>query len=93
MFFDEVPPNTSVYMVAGYLIFFVVTAIYVASLFIRERNLARDLETLKEAEQEQSQPVVAAPPSPRARPKPRTAKSRTSKGKAATAKRGSRKSR
>lgn len=73
MFFDEVPPNTSVYMIAGYVIFFVVTAIYVASLFIRTRNLDKDLEALKGLqEQEQAPvpgPVAAAPRNRTAKPK------------------------
>lgn len=48
MFFLETPPNTSSYMVAGYVIAFVVMAIYVISLFVRSRNLQRDLTTLED---------------------------------------------
>ena len=35
-------------MIAGYIISFVVMILYVASLFIRFRNLNRDLSTLDE---------------------------------------------
>ncbi len=43
----EPTPDTSAYMIAGYAVFFIVSAIYVASLFIRNRSLQRDLETLE----------------------------------------------
>ena len=46
MFFQEPPPDTSAYMVAGYIVAFAVMAIYLLSLVIRWRNLNRDLETL-----------------------------------------------
>ncbi|HEY5902846.1 MAG: hypothetical protein ACM3QS_02495 [Bacteroidota bacterium] len=52
-FLQEPPPNTSGYMIAGYVIFFVVMAIYLASLFIRWRNLDQDLRMLEEMEKEQ----------------------------------------
>lgn len=93
MFFDEVPPDTSVYMIAGYVIFFVVTAIYVASLFIRTRNLSRDLDTLKEAEAEQSQPAAEPTRRPAAAPKPRAARAKTSRTKAGKPKQANRKTR
>ena len=48
MYFFETPPDTSSYMVAGYTIAFGVMLIYVVSLFIRFRNLNRDLSTLEE---------------------------------------------
>ncbi|MBV6396716.1 MAG: hypothetical protein HFACDABA_02316 [Anaerolineales bacterium] len=44
----EPTPDTSQYMILGYAVFFVVSALYLASLFIRSRNLHRDLETLEE---------------------------------------------
>ena len=52
MFFLETPPNTSSYMVAGYAVAFGVMLIYVVSLFIRSRNLKRDLSTLEEMDKE-----------------------------------------
>lgn len=52
MFFLETPPDTSQYMIAGYAIAFGVMLIYVASLFVRTRNLNRDLATLEEMDEE-----------------------------------------
>jgi hypothetical protein len=46
MFFQEAPPDTSGYMIAGYAVFFVISAIYLLSLILRQRNLQRDLEAL-----------------------------------------------
>jgi hypothetical protein len=45
-------PDTSGYMIAGYAVFFIVSAIYLLSLFIRNRSLQRDLETLEHMESE-----------------------------------------
>jgi hypothetical protein len=36
------------YMLAGYAVILTVLALYIVSLFIRWRNLKRDLQTLKE---------------------------------------------
>jgi hypothetical protein len=52
MFFLETPPDTSSYMVAGYAVAFGVMLIYVLSLFIRSRNLNRDLSTLEEMDKD-----------------------------------------
>jgi len=52
MFFLEIPPDTSQYMVVGYAISFAVMLIYVASLFIRYRNLNRDLSMLEEMDKQ-----------------------------------------
>ena len=35
-------------MILGYAVFFIVSAIYLVSLTVRNRNLKRDLETLEE---------------------------------------------
>lgn len=80
MLFDQAPPDTSVYMIAGYSIFAIITVIYLASLFIRARNLRRDLDTLEglQAEVESPAPAVAARPG-RAKPKPSRAKTAASK--------------
>jgi hypothetical protein len=48
MFFLETTPDTSAYMVAGYAIAFGVMLLYVASLYIRFRNLNRDETMLEE---------------------------------------------
>jgi len=47
MLFLETTPNTDNYMILGYAVFFVVSAIYLFSLAIRQRNLQRDLEALE----------------------------------------------
>ena len=52
MFFLEAPPDTSQYMVAGYAISFGVMILYVASLFIRSRNLKRDMSMLEEMDKD-----------------------------------------
>ncbi len=44
----ETTPDTTAYMIAGYAVFFIVNAIYLVSLFVRNRSLRRDLETLEE---------------------------------------------
>jgi hypothetical protein len=78
MFFDQAAPDTSTYMVAGYVIFFIITVIYVVSLFIRERNLHRDLLTLETLRDERK--ATLAPPTPRSRaPKPARAASGSAK--------------
>lgn len=52
MFFLDTPPDTSQYMIAGYVIAFGVMLIYVASLFIRTRNLNRDMSMFEEMEED-----------------------------------------
>jgi hypothetical protein len=47
---QEGPIETTNYMIAGYTVIFGVMAIYLASIFVRRRNLKRDLEVLEELE-------------------------------------------
>jgi hypothetical protein len=63
MFFQEATPDTSGYMIAGYAISFLVMALYVASIYLRSRNLNQDMNTLNELE-EPAPPVQARPASP-----------------------------
>lgn len=51
MFFLETPPDTSQYMIIGYAIAFGVMVIYVASLYIRFRNLNRDMSMLEDMDE------------------------------------------
>ncbi|MEW5939468.1 MAG: hypothetical protein AB1750_07395 [Chloroflexota bacterium] len=44
----EPTPDTSAYMIAGYAVFFIVSAVYLVSLVVRNRNLRRDLDALEE---------------------------------------------
>jgi hypothetical protein len=46
------PANTTSFMIAGYSVIFGVLAIYLISLYVRTRNLKRDLEVLDEGELE-----------------------------------------
>ena len=50
MLFQEATPDTSGYMIAGYAITFIVMALYVASMYVRSRNLNQDMTTLRELE-------------------------------------------
>ena len=46
--FLQTTPDTSSYMIAGYVIAFVVMGLYVASIYLRSRNLNQDKATLEE---------------------------------------------
>ena len=52
MFLLDAPPDTSAYMIAGYVIFFIIAAIYIISLLVRWRNLNQDMTTLEAIEKE-----------------------------------------
>ncbi len=93
MLFADVPPDTSAYMIAGYIIFFLVTAIYVASLYVRTTNLSRDLDTLKDVQEEQPAPAQEPSKAPAAASKPRTSKAKTSRAKTTKTKQARRKTR
>lgn len=43
----ETIPDTSGYMIAGYVIAFATMGIYILSIYLRNKNLQRDLETLE----------------------------------------------
>ncbi len=59
MFFQESTPDTSGYMIAGYAVAFIVLAVYVASIHIRNRNLKQDMAMLEELEEPaKPQPVT-----------------------------------
>ncbi len=47
-------PDTSTYMIAGFVVSFVTIGIYIASLYIRSLNLQRDMETLKSLQNEKN---------------------------------------
>jgi len=54
MFLQTPTPDTSGYMIAGYAVAFIVMGIYVASIYIRTRNLTQDKETLEEMDKSDS---------------------------------------
>jgi hypothetical protein len=60
MFFQEITPDTSGYMIAGFAIAFIVMGLYVFSLYLRNRNLNQDLSLLEEMERQSAQAEKAA---------------------------------
>ena len=44
-------PETTNYLIMGYVVFSVVMLVYLISLAVRQRNLKQDLETLRELEE------------------------------------------
>jgi hypothetical protein len=47
---QQAPAETTRYMIAGYSVIFAVMFLYIVSIFIRQRNIKRDLEALNEME-------------------------------------------
>jgi len=72
---QDTTPDTSSYMVAGYVIFAVIMAIYIVSFLARGRNLERDLSTLESMKAE-SKAMAPQPPRKRAVRKAKPAKTR-----------------
>ncbi len=82
MFFQNSPPDTSAYMIAGYAIFFLILAIYLASLLVRARNLRQDVATLESMRLENKAAEDRSAASKRTagkaiRPKPKAARAKT----------------
>ncbi len=50
---DTGPANTLNYYILGYVVFFTVSIVYLASLVLRNRNLNQDMETLEELEKKE----------------------------------------
>ena len=61
MFFQDATPDTSGYMIAGFAITFLVMALYVASIYLRNRNLHQDMTLLEEMDKP-AQPVKVPQP-------------------------------
>jgi hypothetical protein len=57
MFFQTPTPDTSGYMIAGYAVSFLVMGIYVASIYLRNRNLYQDKAMLEEMDKPAPQPA------------------------------------
>jgi hypothetical protein len=72
MLLQEAPPDTVGYMIAGYVVFVVIMAIYLASFFVRQHNLEQDLNTLRTigAENKASESTADAPAHQAARKSP-----------------------
>ena len=59
---QEGPAETTNYMILGYTVIFGVLAIYLISLYVRNRNLKREVELLEEldqAEEAKDHPISA----------------------------------
>jgi hypothetical protein len=50
---QDVPADTTSYMIMGFVVIFGMMALYVISLIMRRRNLEQDLEVLQEMEQDE----------------------------------------
>ena len=50
MFLQNGTPDTSEYMIAGYIISFIIMGLYIASIYVRSRNLKQDMSMLEEME-------------------------------------------
>lgn len=48
-------PNTLAYLVAGYIVFWLITFLFVISLVARTRNLEKDIQVLKTLMEEQKE--------------------------------------
>jgi hypothetical protein len=84
MLLKDTTPDTSGYMVAGYVIFAVIMAIYIVSLLARGRNLQRDLTTLESMKSEPK----ALPPQPATRVVRKATPRKKQAGRRAPAKKG-----
>jgi hypothetical protein len=57
MYFQEATPDTSGYMIAGYVIAFLLMGLYVSSMYLRSRNLKQDMTMLEEMDKPARPPV------------------------------------
>lgn len=67
-------PDTTSYLIAGYVAFAVIFAVYLASYVIRRRNLEQDLKTLETLQSERSAPAPRQAALVKGRPSTRGAK-------------------
>lgn len=59
MLFQTATPDTSGYMIAGFVISFLVMGLYVASIYLRNRSLHTDKALLEEMEKAEAAPKKA----------------------------------
>lgn len=59
MLFQTATPDTSGYMIAGFVISFLVMGLYVASIYLRNRSLHTDKTLLEEMEKAEAAPKKA----------------------------------
>lgn len=77
MFLQDAPPDTSIYMIAGYAAFLILTAIYLVSLVVRSHNLHEDLKMLEKMQAESK--TTEGKPGRRTTGKPTTTAKRPAK--------------
>ncbi len=51
---QQAPAETTRYMIAGYTVIFSIMLLYIISIFIRRRNLSRDVKMLAEMERKEN---------------------------------------
>ena len=69
----ETTPDTSGYMIAGFVIAFATMGIYILSMYLRNKNLNQDLETL-ESVQVERKPKAGRPKTTKTRSVKKTKK-------------------
>ena len=52
LFLQEGPAETTDYMILGFVVIFGVMLVYVISLWVRRRNLKKDIELLEQLEEQ-----------------------------------------
>lgn len=55
LLFQSAPPDTSLYLLLGYVIIGGVGLIYVISLLVRQRNLKRDLDIIERLQRDEEE--------------------------------------
>lgn len=55
MIFQNTTPDTSGYMIAGYAVILSVIAIYLISLYLRQRSLRQDMQLFNEMDEGKAQ--------------------------------------
>jgi hypothetical protein len=83
MLLQATPPDTSAYMIAGYVFFAVIMSIYLASFIIRRSNLEQDLRTLEGIQAESRAAVASEPTKVKARAKAKLARPSAKRAKPA----------
>jgi hypothetical protein len=58
LFLQNTPLETTNYMIAGYAVIFTFIAIYLISLYVRNRNLKQDIQILEEIEQNENRKEI-----------------------------------
>ena len=70
----EATPDTSGYMIAGFVVAFATMGLYLASLYLLNRNLNRDLDTLESIQKQAKSKAVKSIPTKKARTGKKTKK-------------------